>query len=198
VFLAKRQFISSRFEGQRSCKISERTQSKQIFVATIAAALVCAGNLMAQEKVQWRLVSEDVYKTVGLAKDLSNRLADIQFVDETTGFICTVAGGVVRTDNGGVTWRLLYDSAVNRGEYFFLSKDVWFSGYPAFSESNLARTLDGGKNWQVFKDNGVPCFVTSFHFLTPDVGWAVSAGSEIGTTKDGGKAWSVIDCGIQT
>jgi photosystem II stability/assembly factor-like uncharacterized protein len=174
------------------------TFRRYILLAIMCIGLGCATTVTAQDTLRWERVTDDLQKAIGLQEHFPGHLAEMYFVDDKTGFITTHDGGVIRTDDGGLTWRLLYESSPNFGPYyFFLSRDVWFGGGALDHPEGFGRTLDAGKHWQMFEQTGKgPCYDAkggrSISFLTADDGWAIS-GSSVCKTGDGGKTWSEVD-----
>lgn len=130
-------------------------------LAIICLSLVGATSLTAQDNLSWERFVNDLPKALGLQEHLPRHLAEMYFVDDTTGFITTHDGGVIRTDDGGLSWRLLYESSTDFGpHYFFLNKNVWFGGEGATHFEGFGRTLDAGKHWQTFDQTGTGCYDT--------------------------------------
>jgi len=120
---------------------------------------------------------------------IDTKLADLAFVNNQTGFITTQGGGVLRTDDGGMNWRLLFDwSGFSR--YAFFDPRTWFA-YDQARGNAYGRTTDASANWQISEHAADPCLGVHFSFLTTLVGWVVTP-SSVCTTQDGGMTWSVI------
>lgn len=161
----------------------------------VSIVLLLALALISKAQVpQWNQVTDSLLADVDLSERLPSDLNALQFVDETTGFISTHNGEVIRTEDGGITWKLFYADFAgsggyfNEGGYYFLTKNLWFS-VPAHSSAKWARTLDAGKHWEFFNNTTCPD-VTPF-FLNADDGWGISV-SSICSTVNGGKNWTVL------
>ena len=130
------------------------------------------------------------------ASDLRAVLS-ICFVDRDTGW---VGGGVVmKTDDGGATWRTqLAEATVRR--FLFFDQDAGF----AVGGRTVLRTNDGGETWvDVSPVIDGPIDLRNLHFLDCDRGWVVgragietidgvtAARSVLFSTTDGGESWSV-------
>jgi photosystem II stability/assembly factor-like uncharacterized protein len=150
--------------------------------------LACAASAKAQVPLQWDLVTDSLLADVDLSEEPPIDLGNLQFVDNETGIITTHLGGIIRTEDGGVTWSLVSNDTNDFEYYFFLNKNVWFSS-PSRDGNIWGRTLDAGKHWEFFKNTKCPA-ITPF-FVSADIGWGFS-GFSICTTKDGGRTWSVL------
>lgn len=175
---------------------------KRILVVAMILVPACAASVMAQEPLQWDLVTDNLLADVDLSEIRPIDLLDIHFFDDKTGLIGVHDGQVIRTDDGGVSWHLFYkddgtgevhkDGSVtgyfNEGGYYFFTKDIWFS-VPRHGAATWARTLDAGRHWEFFENKKCPDIIP--FFLSANVGWGTTV-SSICATKDGGKTWSVV------
>jgi len=121
---------------------------------------------------------------------------DIRFsADESTGWIISNNGTVLRADSLGLTWRpivtgfdgsLLMLSIVSKNE-------VWITT----ESSNLIHTIDGGRSWEhinISMDNALlkqyaPVWFSGIYFDTAGNGWIGGSGGVIMRTSDKGKSW---------
>ena len=120
-------------------------------------------------------------------------------IDTTNGWAITDTG-VVRTNDGGLTWHDVTPSGVTKlgfgtTFYFLDSNHGWVvSGDPSSSSNTLYRTQDGGATW---KSSTVNFFMGHMAFLNASNGWMMAdlgagAGSDavaILLTTDGGGTW---------
>ncbi|NNK73074.1 MAG: hypothetical protein HKO94_07765 [Flavobacteriaceae bacterium] len=134
---------------------------------------------------------------------------DVKYVDGLTVYeekVWAVGGG----DSSAVILELTDDSTWSTSlsiplSGFFNSIQFidphhgWAAGADwttTFGEPLLARTDDGGDNWEVIDlpvDSG---FLTDVSFINPDRGWAVGSASEdflFMESEDGGLNWTVLD-----
>lgn len=107
-------------------------------------------------------------------------------------------GGVLRSDDGGNTWRLL-DGGVHPDVHHL-------AVHPAAPETLLAatgggvyRTRDGGQTWECVVDAYTRA--VAYHPLKPEVAFAgparhVGRGGRILATKDGGDSWILAATGL--
>jgi len=124
----------------------------------------------------------------------------LRMIDPTNGWAIT-DNGVVRTNDGGITWHDVTPSGVAKlgfgTTYYFLDLDHgWVvSGDPSNpSAGTLYRTQDGGATWQ---SNAINFSFGNLVFVSPSNGWMMSSldvgvGSNavaILQTIDGGQTW---------
>jgi photosystem II stability/assembly factor-like uncharacterized protein len=100
---------------------------------------------------------------------------------------------VIRSDDGGATWRRVYAAA---GPVTWLQFVDATHGWISVSGGSLVRTTDGGDTWQPLGADGP----TSGRFVSPTRGWMVFRISTVTTTvlngpwsiratEDGGTSW---------
>jgi photosystem II stability/assembly factor-like uncharacterized protein len=132
-------------------------------------------------------------------------LAAIQFTDADHGWVAG-AGRIMATTDGGSTWSRQYDGPAALDQVDFLDADHgWAAG-----AGTLLRTVNGGATWTTLTE---PCQgeLSSIHFVSPALGYAVaaktvasttslpaggpytlSAGGTLMRTTDGGATWSPV------
>lgn len=146
---------------------------------------------------------------------LTGMILDIHFVDRSTGFIAGASASdeavaharILKTDDGGDTWRAVYDSARagdNDWKLAFPTARVGYAtimsyGAPADeARGYVVKTDDGGEHWRrlvVTRDHGwIPYGIA---FLDERRGWVGGAtgGYE---TLDGGETWHEAHMGLST
>jgi photosystem II stability/assembly factor-like uncharacterized protein len=144
--------------------------------------------------------------------DIAAMAFDVKFLDDKHGFIATATHAdvsqsraqILATNDGGATWREVYQSTRPfelTWKLSFPSRDVGYctiQSYnpdPAASARFVAKTVDGGKTWTElnlvddhrFREFGIA-------FLDEKVGWIGAMPHGLGTT-DGGKSWSKVNFG---
>jgi photosystem II stability/assembly factor-like uncharacterized protein len=133
-------------------------------------------------------------------------LAAVQFTDPGHGWVAG-AGRIMATSNGGASWSRQYAGSADLDQVDFIdSQHGWAAGGGA-----LLRTTNGGASWAALAE---PCQgdLTSVHFVSPAVGYAVAAkttgdsaaaqpsggqdttalGGSLVRTTDGGSTWSPV------
>ena len=155
---------------------------------------------------KWR--SRDLGAATGM-------ILDIHFLDPQTGFIAGASGSdegkaharILKTDDGGATWRAVFDSTRagdNNWKLAFPSRNVGYATIMSYeapageARGYVVKTTDGGEHWQ-------PLVVTRDHdwipyginFLDEGHGWV--GGSTGGyETLDGGRSWHPVGMGLST
>lgn len=106
-----------------------------------------------------------------------------------------VTGPVLRTTDGGTTWKAVTQDAkqVPEDVFFVDAAHGWVvgatedeNGEPGPSE--VFATTDGGQTWRLLAK--VPASLRSVRFADAQNGWAVGAGGKIFGTTDGGATWA--------
>ncbi len=144
-------------------------------------------------------------------------IEDIDFIDETTGYVVGDSGLILKTTNAGTSWELQEQSK----DYNFKSVQFFdpIKGYVAggggyitighvprrdnFDEHGaILKTTDGGLHWQTVYSDTFTFF--DIYFRNPQLGWAVGEArwligyGEIGgyqtllKTTDGGENWTKL------
>src|SRR5882757_9556267 len=88
---------------------------RNILLFALCTLLPCSLTSNAQNTLQWQLISSDLPKALGI----DTHLGDLAFANNPTGFITAKGGGVLRTDDGGINWRVLF-SWSGFGPVYFL------------------------------------------------------------------------------
>lgn len=94
--------------------------------------------------------------------------------------------GLVRTVDGGASWRVLDPSPQFEAVDFLNPHLGW-----AWSSGALLRTEDSGKHWTLYVAPWGSSQVTSVDFVDSGNGWVTTA-SGLWTTSDGGGSWSLV------
>ncbi len=150
-----------------------------------------------------------IYKTLDGAKtwhpvegsrtSILRTIGTIYFIDENTGW---AGGGVImKTEDGGMTWRTQLEPAVVR-EFYFVNCMYGF----AVGGDKILKTTDGGSTWtDVTPDDDRIVDLRSVQFFDESSGWVTGRGKEeringktykhsiLLKTTDGGESWSIKD-----
>ena len=121
----------------------------------------------------------------------SSSLGGVQFADTLHGCAFGSGGTILVTDDGGSTWRKVFDG---RGDFFDLqlldARLGWVCG-----PSSIAGTWDGGETWSTLivnrSENG---------YISPDAidftdlrhGWLACHSGELMRSEDGGRNWTPV------
>lgn len=139
-------------------------------------------------------------------------ILDVKFFDELNGIIAGASDSdtaksnarVIATNDGGNSWRTVYESTRPFEITWKLSFPTREIGYvtiqkynpdPKVVEHFVAKTTDGGKTWRelpVASDANDRAFGVAF--ATPEIGWIGSAKGGYQTT-DGGAHWKFVEMG---
>lgn len=123
---------------------------------------------------------------------------DAHFVDASVGYVAAAKGSVVKTEDGGGTWknvRVEKSTADAVRAIFFLDRDVGWAACEGATASRIFHTVDGGASWsaQPLPPFGCPHAIA---FGDARKGWAVPNWYEDGVilrTEDGGSKWTAQD-----
>lgn len=120
----------------------------------------------------------------------------MKVIDADTLFAAGESGAVVKTTDGGATWRLLNTESDN---FFwaidFVTPQVGYGG--DFGSDRFVKTTNGGETWSLhvlnIEDPPQPYYATrGLHFVSPDTGVMMEHDYMI-RTVNGGMSWSVVD-----
>lgn len=130
-------------------------------------------------------------------------LRDIHFVDAAFGWAVGDHGTIWHTQNGGEVWHRQDAGLSSRlnAVYFVDRQHGFVAGGEVIplthrSKSVVARTMDGGRTWEVITGLLLPT-IQRLHFLSEKVGYAVGSATAIHpggawSTQDGGRTWSPL------
>jgi photosystem II stability/assembly factor-like uncharacterized protein len=140
--------------------------------------------------------------TSGNGSSQAPALAAVEFVDSDHGWVAG-AGRIMATSDGGASWTRQYSGQADLNQVDFVDGDHgWAAG-----GGTLLRTANGGATWTPLAE---PCQgeLSSVHFVSPAVGYAVAAapagslspggpyttatGGTLVRTGDGGATWSAV------
>jgi photosystem II stability/assembly factor-like uncharacterized protein len=136
-----------------------------------------------------------------------NSIRDMQFVDETTGFIISHDGRIYKTVDKGNTWTLKYTNPTHDQPFYqvlFVSKNVgyvagganWCNGAGCKWPGGLViKTIDGGETWAViYEVKDQVEFNTIAQNSNGDL-FITSNGAPINKilkSSDDGASWSIV------
>ena len=115
----------------------------------------------------------------------------VSFYNETLGFICGT-NDIIRTQNGGLTWELVYQGVFTDDHwdiYFKSENEILVSGSFLY-ETYLLKSQDGGDTWE-FTVN-LPNFGHAFdiEFIDAATGFMACENNMILKTTNGGNNWN--------
>ncbi len=115
----------------------------------------------------------------------------VHFTDLQHGVIAAEAGTILRTINGGETWKAILPSgpvyAQNRDICFVDDLNGWIIG-----REGVRRTEDGGESWQRIDEAG-KMTGNALQFLDLERGWVVGKFGDVHRSEDGGVTWEKVE-----
>ena len=131
----------------------------------------------------------------GLTREVGCVLKSLHFPSPNVGYAVGTGAKalfVLRTADGGETWKVLVtpdvaskDSTYFRQEVFFTSENI---GFVTLDDGKILTTTDGGQTWHGL----VGSSRSRIKFADPEVGWSfmIPNESSLTYTSNGGKTWS--------
>ena len=114
-----------------------------LLLATATAVVLSSGNAIAQPKTEPRMIARWDVQPTGVTDDLTA----VQFVNDNLGFAAGKNNTIIRTTDGGKTWKRLLEQRPSGAEYdqlvFINEEEGWLREPKA-----LLHTTDGGDSWQ--------------------------------------------------
>ncbi|HZR83287.1 MAG TPA: YCF48-related protein [Candidatus Binatia bacterium] len=131
---------------------------------------------------------------------------DVTFIDGKTGWIVGEFGKILKTTDGGATWKEQQQTLIGGEIVDALSLPTFFgvhfvdanNGAAAGLDGRIAITADGGATW-TFDDVGAALSVPLFEVqLFPDgSGWAVGSAGQVLRKNGLGETWQPADLGMR-
>jgi len=117
----------------------------------------------------------------------SNQLVSLNFINETTGWSVGEYGTILKTIDGGNTWRIIEIPQLN------YLRDVYFptaaTGYIVGEDGIILKSIDGGESWtqqlNPFTNN-----LNRVRFINETTGWIVGEKGLILHANNGGHSWT--------
>ena len=129
----------------------------------------------------------------------NNYWLDVFFLDSNPnyGWVCGYRGAVIRTTDGGLTWRGTSIPTVDQLESIhFVSPTVGYtSGLTRMAEGRIYKTTDGGASWRSVTDPRAGSLWGNF-FMDENNGVTIGGGCyeqmQFFRTSDGGQTWNLF------
>jgi len=115
------------------------------------------------------------------ADTIRYRIRDIDFIDINTGWAIGVTGDIIKSTNGGNSWRKIFDAPymTSLSIQFINSNTGWIVGVEI--PSIILNTVDGGENWSTLILDKPPFsnymgILNSVFFIDSVNGWVTGGG----------------------
>jgi photosystem II stability/assembly factor-like uncharacterized protein len=114
------------------------------------------------------------------------------FVNADTGYVVGNRGAIVKTTDGGDSWKEQKNVTYsNLNSIFFLNNNI---GYACGTDSTVVMTMDGGATWKTL--NSIYAItLMNINFPTDQIGYSLGDGDILKTTN-GGDDWKIYGVGI--
>ena len=120
-------------------------------------------------------------------------IEDSYFVSSKVGHAVCMNGKIIKTEDGGISWRLTLNSNVIPSNFFqvkFINEKV---GFATREHDDIFKTIDGGETWKLSGDISDAGY--AIQFLNEKVGFLAGEHGAIHKTTDGGATWRWIGFG---
>lgn len=122
--------------------------------------------------------------------NFSYDLADIQFINDNTGFIAAgrnfAPGSVFKTTDGGQSWVCIFLTSKPMKSICFNSATT---GTVVGQFANVRRTYTGGEAWYWFAPPMGQKSINAVHFIDEQTGWVGGDSGYVYRTNDYGATW---------
>lgn len=116
-------------------------------------------------------------------------VTDIQYHNETTGWLVGSSGNIRKTTNGGINWFFAnYPECSNCDDFLQIQFLNESTGY-AYGDQRIFKSTDSGLNWSPLELLNIPVWVLRGQFLNPLTGWVVGGYYSFARTTNGGLNW---------
>lgn len=112
---------------------------------------------------------------------------DVYFIDTSYGFIGSIAGKVLKTTDGGMSWSVK-QAGVPQNIYTIAAADS-FHVTAAGAMQKVAYSSDGGENW-IDRPYGSPPYFNKAVFVNDTLGYIVGSGTGRLRTTNKGAEWT--------
>ncbi|WP_373513426.1 YCF48-related protein [Persicitalea sp.] len=154
----------------------------------VLAAVPTAGLGLMSIKGKSRSSIEITYKDQGAS--FSAGMLDLQFINNSTGFITTYNGKLIRTTDGGNSWSVqLVKADTPLYRVFFINPQT---GWVIGNGGLILKTTDGGSSWAE-QTSGTTADLRSILFLSEQEGYVVGGNGTLLKTSNGGNTWVKIE-----
>lgn len=134
-------------------------------------------------------------------KPQGNGISSMYFTSEMVGYAATQSNCVMKTTDGGLSWKLKYIlEDITLVDVQFVNSQT---GYISTTTNKLCKTTNAGENWVVIESLRPDLKFRNFTFINPNNGYAAYdsiSGNKAytGKTTDGGISWVEIRVDLQS
>lgn len=129
---------------------------------------------------------------------VNNYWTGVFFINDQQGWMVgfepatsdSVAGRILYSDDGGVSWTLQKRAVYRLLDIQFVESSDGLNGWAVGDNGTILHSPDGGKTWQK-QPIGLPNDLNSVYFVDDKNGWSVGNLGLIVHTSDGGATWHV-------
>ncbi len=120
---------------------------------------------------------------------VTKTLNDVEFINNTNGYVVGNTGTVLKTTDGGETWTNVSVAGVTDNFLFCTVVDAQTAW--ATSPFGVYKTTNGGSTWAAVTNTVFAGNFQDIHFINTSTGFLVT-GSGLVKTTDGGITWNTI------
>lgn len=137
--------------------------------------------------------AEKLFKTSNSGSNWSEvysfnqEIAEIEFLNQQTGWVLGESGTIGRTSNGGTTWQ---NAATLPGNMFGMSFPNQQTGYVCGTAGKIYKTISSGQNWFQLT-SGTSNNLKDIHFSSHSNGLCVGESGTRLVTTNGGNNWQL-------
>jgi photosystem II stability/assembly factor-like uncharacterized protein len=118
---------------------------------------------------------------------------DVFFTSQSTGYIAVALGYIIKTEDGGVNWSVVYSGGENPlNSIHFPTAAI---GYAVGMNGEILKTTNGGTSWNhlphIFDGSGTNLY--SVDFVSVDTGFVAGSNGMLARTVDGGQSWTPMN-----
>jgi photosystem II stability/assembly factor-like uncharacterized protein len=121
-------------------------------------------------------------------------LTCLSFADGKHGWAAGHGGIIVHTADGGHTWKVQRETALENKPLFDIQFLSQTTGYACGANDTVLKTTDGGETWTSIP-TGVESVYYGLAFVDEKKGYLAGEFGTVMHTTDGGRAWRPLDLG---
>jgi len=130
---------------------------------------------------------------IGVTNYVTNQLNDVHFLDPNTAIAVGKEGTILKSDDGGLTWRGILSGTQNElNDVDFISTT---EGIIVGTFGTILKTNDGGETWTSAINMGGSTYFYGVKMLNANDAIAVGLLGVVYKTNDGGLNWTLVPIG---